>query len=98
MRLAARGKHLGINNGMWKGGISKLYREGKSLHMPEYKKWRSDVFQRDNWTCQTCGLRGVRLEVHHIKRWCEFPELRFEVSNGVTLCFDCHQLTKRRKE
>lgn len=33
-----------------------------------YKKWRADVFRRDGWTCQTCGLRGhgKDIESHHI--------------------------------
>lgn len=72
----------------WKGGLHR------SLNTKEYKKWRSAVFERDNWACQTCGLRGVRLEAHHIKTWAEYPEFRFVVENGVTLCKDCHKLIK----
>jgi 5-methylcytosine-specific restriction endonuclease McrA len=79
----------------WKGGISKGYREQKSMHIPEYKSWRSKVFERDNWTCQTCGKRGCYLEAHHIKEWAKFPELRFDINNGVTLCYECHRLTKK---
>lgn len=70
------------------------------IHMcksPEYIKWRSDVFSRDNWTCQTCGIRGVYLEAHHIKGWSKFPELRYETSNGVCLCKECHKLTDNYK-
>lgn len=61
-----------------------------------YMEWRGKVFQRDNWTCQTCGVRGY-VEPHHIKGWAKYPELRYEVNNGVTLCLDCHKLTRRTK-
>jgi len=63
----------------------------------KYKQWRSDVFQRDNWTCQTCGEKGIKLEPHHIKGWAKYEELRYELDNGVTLCYECHQLTKGGK-
>lgn len=78
----------------WKGGISK---DVHSIAEPKYKKWRSDVFNRDNWTCQTCGIRGVYLEAHHIKSWSKFPELRYILENGVALCRDCHKLTDNYK-
>ena len=58
----------------------------------KYRQWRSDVFTRDNWTCQTCQVRGIYLEAHHIKSWAKFPKLRYEISNGVTLCQECHKL------
>ena len=62
----------------------------------KYKKWRSKVFERDNWTCQTCGKRGCYLEPHHIKGWSKYPKLRYEVENGVTLCLGCHRLTRKK--
>lgn len=56
---------------------------------PRYPKWRKRVFERDNYTCQGCGTKG-QLNAHHVKGWAEFPESRFDVENGLTLCFDCH--------
>lgn len=60
-------------------------------HSKEYKDWRSAVFARDNFTCQLCGIRGVRMNAHHKKQYAYFPELRFCVDNGATLCECCHR-------
>jgi hypothetical protein len=56
----------------------------------EYKTWRESVFIRDNYTCQKCNAKGY-IEAHHIKLWCDYPELRFLVDNGITLCKPCHK-------
>jgi hypothetical protein len=55
----------------------------------EDREWKARVNVRDNFTCQDCGKKGN--EAHHIKPWKENPELRLEVSNGKTLCLDCHK-------
>ena len=61
----------------------------------EYRNWRKSVFERDKYTCQECGAKNgngkaVYLEAHHIKSFVLFPDLRFKVSNGLTLCRQCH--------
>lgn len=66
-------------------------RKGQRASM-EYKRWRFDVFARDRFTCQKCGDdRGGNLHAHHIKPFADFPELRFVVSNGLTVCEGCHK-------
>lgn len=63
----------------------------------ECVSWRKAVFQRDNFTCQHCGARGVYIEAHHIKSWKNFPALRHKLSNGLTLCRPCHSKTPNYK-
>lgn len=67
-------------------------------HSLEYKLWRESVFKRDNYTCQWCGARSgngkrVTLNADHIKPFAYYPELRLEITNGRTLCIDCHKKT-----
>ena len=59
----------------------------------EDREWRTLVFQRDAYTCQSCGQRGGRLEAHHIKPYKAYPELRHVLDNGQTLCKVCHSKT-----
>lgn len=59
----------------------------------EMRFWRTSVFKRDNFTCQLCGQHGGKLHADHIKPFCTFPELRFDLANGRTLCISCHKNT-----
>lgn len=70
----------------------------KDRRYPEYYEWRRQVFERDDYTCQICGLRGGRLNAHHIQSFAKFPELRTDLTNGVTLCKDCHSTYHRKIE
>lgn len=56
------------------------------------KLWREAVFKRDDWTCQKCRMKGFKLHPHHIQSFSQWPELRFELSNGITFCVPCHKL------
>ena len=58
----------------------------------EYNHWKSKIFIRDNWACQICGRIGGRLQAHHIKSWINYPELRYIIDNGITLCESCHKV------
>lgn len=60
---------------------------------PEYKKWRKEIYTRDNHKCQwpNCSYTGKKLNAHHIKKWSEYPGLRFNIQNGITLCYNHHK-------
>ena len=74
----------------WKGGITPINKQiRQSL---EYKLWRVSVFQRDKWKCVWCGAGGD-IQADHIKPFAYYPELRFAIDNGRTLCVKCHRTT-----
>lgn len=75
----------------WQGGKTKIYKHSDTGTF-RYKEWRTKVFIRDNFTCQICRKVGIYLQPHHIKSWTYYPKLRYEVSNGITLCVECHRL------
>ena len=91
-RIKKKEAMLGEKNHQWRGGLVE-----KNLvirHSLEYRLWRESVFQRDNYTCIWCGdNRGGNLEADHIRPFALFPELRFVLENGRTLCINCHKTT-----
>lgn len=87
--FSARGK----NHPCWKGGITPL--NVKIRTSPEGILWRKSVFERDHFTCRFCGKVGGELNADHIKPFSLFPELRFAIDNGRTLCVPCHKKVPR---
>ena len=63
----------------------------------EFKLWRESVFKRDNWTCIWCAKTKCELHPDHIKPFALYPELRFAIDNGRTLCVSCHEKTDTYK-
>ena len=79
----------GENNPRWNGGKSTP--QQKIRMSLEWKLWRSEVFERDNYTCQECGASGVYIEPHHIIPVRSNKEdTLFNINNGITLCRPCH--------
>ncbi len=78
----------GPDNPAWKGGITPEMQ--KLRKSKQYAEWRQAVFKRDAYTCQVCGQVGGNIVAHHIKRWANYPEYRFDVANGLTMCRPCH--------
>ena len=92
-----RKKSIGEKSPSWKGGITPI--NIKIRNSDEYKEWRLAVFERDNYTCQKCGFRSkkgkyIPIQAHHIKSFSKYPELRFDIDNGETLCIECHKKTE----
>lgn len=67
-------------------------------HTPEYIAWRTAVFERDKYTCAICGQVGGELNAHHIRPFKDFPKLRTDINNGVTLCKECHKRVHKEKD
>lgn len=81
----------------WKGGIS---RERSERLTYDYIKWRKSVYSRDGYSCQCCGNKSsignpVELNAHHILNWKDYPDLHFDIDNGITMCDKCHILFHR---
>jgi len=83
--------HKGEKSSFWRGGITP--KNTKIRNSIEMSLWREAVFLRDSYTCQKCGVRGGKLHSHHIKSFAQYPELRFAINNGQTLCRECHKKT-----
>jgi len=98
-------KLSGENSPTWKGGRTSFKKRLREAS--KYKKWRKEVFERDNFTCQICGKRGLKLNADHIyafsmiltKYNIDTVEKAFicadlwNISNGRTLCVSCHRNT-----
>jgi hypothetical protein len=45
------------------------------------------IWERDGFRCKILDpFCNGRIEAHHIFRWSEYRELRYEDKNGITLC------------
>ena len=94
------------NNPNWKGGITPVLASIRTTL--KYKQWRKFVFVRDKYTCLVCGKTGGAINAHHIKPfskillknkiWTRKEAINclelWDINNGVTLCIDCHKITR----
>jgi len=89
-RAKVSAANSGPNHWNWKGGIAS---ENSRMRNSSLRKdWTKAVFKRDHFTCKKCNRHGQKTEMvaHHIIPWSKSIDLRFDVSNGITLCRPCH--------
>lgn len=77
-------RHTGESHPNYRADARRKNRGG------HHHKWVNAVLSRDKATCQHCGATGVELHAHHIKSYKDHPDLRFDLDNGITLCYKCH--------
>lgn len=97
------------NSNNWKGGITPLIMKVRGCF--KYRQWKSDIFTKDNFTCQECGDgKNGNLEAHHIDKFSDIMarnkittyeqaiecEELWNINNGLTLCRGCHQLEHKK--
>ena len=92
----------GRNHHNWKGGITPLIRRIRDCF--KYRQWRSDIYTRDDFTCQKCNRRGGYLHAHHKQSFSDILEINdiktfkqamecselWNINNGITYCEKCH--------
>jgi hypothetical protein len=87
----------GANHYKWNPNREEIKKRDDRLDY-RYSDWRLEVYKRDNFTCkinnQDCE---GRIEAHHILSYTKFPELRYDINNGITLC-KYHHPRKRVEE
>ena len=86
----------GENSPSWKGGNSHHY-------IGNYFGTRREIRERDNYTCQRCGITeteyGQEMSVHHIKNYKLFEDKyqANEKTNLVCLCEKCHRFVHSKR-
>lgn len=95
-----RGKVTGSANHAWKGGFATHNTRQKEHKLLKYKLWRSAIFEYDNYTCQmpNCNTGCTYVEPHHIYKWSKYPDKRYDLNNGITLCRICHKSILGKEE
>jgi len=99
--------HRGKKSYNYKGN-SKLCHLIRNCY--KYKQWTKAVFERDNYICQKCKIRGGKLHAHHIKKFSLILEENnikslketlnceelWNINNGITYCKICHKIIHKK--
>lgn len=99
--ISKPGGHISLSTVVSQKGLIKIRMvllNPKSRNTAAYRKWKKEVFENDLYTCQKCGYTGKEIEPHHIIPWSKSVKKRFDVSNGKTLCKECHKLEHKAND
>lgn len=89
---------------MYKEESSKgIFKEIKIMSKKDVrKKFRDDVYKRDNYTCRHCHNKYTAetaqefLDAHHITDRSDMPNGGYVKENGISLCKDdCHMKAEK---
>ena len=93
-----------LKNGTWKnqyGGFKGENRKAKQeRNDSRYIYWSREIKNLDNWQCAICGCKmskDNKLVSHHILTFRDYPDLIYDLNNGITLC-RIHHPRKREDE
>lgn len=96
-------KIRGENHGRWLKDRTKLKQDERRTQFKNgtdsaTRAWSKEVKKRDNWTCVIHNSEcSGRLESHHILNWLEYPDVRYNINNGVTLCHFHHPKNREQE-
>lgn len=90
-KLQAKIRSSGENSPCYIKDRTKLKTGREKSYDTQYKYWMRKVKNRDLWKCKMANedCKG-KLEAHHILDWENYPELRYDINNGITLCHAHH--------
>jgi 5-methylcytosine-specific restriction endonuclease McrA len=71
--------------------LKSLPEEENPRQTEEYLLWQKEVFRRDNYKCRLCGS-NKNLNAHHLNGFARYPDLRYDINNGITLCEKHHNI------
>jgi len=105
--IAHKKQMAGNKNPSWIDGRSY---DKKCYRGPDWEEIKKKVYERDNYTCQICGIRCIGrrdlsdensyklIQCHHIKEY--NSEKDNELDNLITVCVACHAKihSKKNKE
>lgn len=92
-----KGSMTGDKSPRWIHDRTKVKLETER-NSPLHKQWSKSVKSRDGWKCKISNsdCKG-KIVAHHILPWRDYPELRYILNNGISLC-ETHHPRKRQEE
>lgn len=82
-------KLFGIDHPNWNPRLTDEERVSRR-DTTENTEWRGFVFDRDGYKCVICGAHG-RINAHHLNSYTFTPHMRYDRSNGITMCVSEHR-------